>query len=85
MGANNGSGWPFYFHCAACKKQPGWGHRATKPGWHVVRTGRTRPYTGGNLGVRGTKTFHEYFCTDCGHKGWSRHVDLARKPLEQKS
>lgn len=83
MGANNGTGWPLFFWCAACKKKPGWNknHHDT-PGWKVVRTGRTRPYSGGNRGARGLDTFHEYRCTDCGHVGWSRHVDIARKPME---
>jgi hypothetical protein len=81
MGANNGTGWPLYFWCAACKKKPGWKWGGHKPGWNVVRTGRTRPYKGGNLGVRGLNTFHEYTCADCGHVGWSRHKDIARKPL----
>lgn len=85
MGSNNGSGWPLYFWCAACKKRPGWGQLSVRPGREVVRTGRTKSYTGGNLGVRGLNTFHEYWCTDCGHRGWSRHVDIAKRPLETKS
>lgn len=76
MGANNGTGWPFNFFCAICRKRPGW-----IPTYNVSRTGRTKPYKGGNRGARGLNTFHEYACQDCGHVGWSRHVDVAKRPL----
>lgn len=81
MGANNGTGWPLWFACAKCRKD--WTRIYRDRGHAVVRTGRTRPYKGGNRGVRGLNTFHEYRCTDCGHIGWSRHVDIAKKPLQE--
>jgi len=55
---------------------------ASNRGTHLVRTGRTRLYRGGNRGIRGLAAFHEYRCLVCKHVGWSRHVDIARKPLE---
>lgn len=83
MGSNAGSGWPIHFFCAKCRKEIGWGVRQShRRGWNVVRTGRTKPYRGGNRGVRGLDTFHEYRCTDCKHVGWSRHVAMRDKPLE---
>lgn len=81
MGANNGSGWPLTVRCAKCKRGRDW-RNSTNDGTDLVRTGRTKPYTGGNRGARGLDTFHEYRCHTCGHIGWNRHVDVARKPLE---
>jgi hypothetical protein len=82
-GSNAGTGQPLHFFCVKCRKGRGWdGRQSNRRGWNVVRTGRTKPYNGGNLGTRGLDTFHEYKCPDCGHVGWSRHVDIARKPLE---
>lgn len=26
-----------------------------------------------------TEFLYEYICAHCGHQGWSRHIDLARK------
>jgi hypothetical protein len=77
-GSNAGTGWPITVRCAKCKV----GHRVDR-GARLVRTGRTKPYRGGNKGVRGLMTFHEYRCLVCNHVGWSRHVDIARKPLEE--
>lgn len=83
MGANNGTGWPLSFWCSVCRKNRGLDldkNRHDAPGRDVVRTGRTRSYTGGNRGARGLNTFHEYTCSHCGHTGWSRHVDMVKKP-----
>ncbi len=77
-GSNAGTGWPITVRCAKCRVGS---NNRTDRGTRLVRTGRTRPYNGGNLGVRGLHTFHEYRCLACKHVGWSRHVDIARKPL----
>lgn len=42
----------------------------------VALTGRTRNF--GTRGARMSATAREYRCLDCGHVGWSRHVDLGR-------
>ena len=76
-GSNNGTGWPLTVRCAKCKVHGSYSARGTL----LVRTGRARPYRGGNKGARGLLTFHEYRCLVCKHVGWSRHVDIARKPL----
>ncbi len=80
-GSNAGTGWPITVRCAKCKVGRDWRNDSTC-GTRLVRTGRTKPYRGYNLGVRGLATFHEYRCLVCKHVGWSRHVDIARKPLE---
>jgi hypothetical protein len=80
MGSNNGTGWPLTLRCAKCKRGRDW-RNDSYTGTYLVRTGRTKPYTGGNRGARGLDTFHEYACCTCNHTGWSRHVDIAHKPL----
>lgn len=80
MGSNAGSGWPITLRCAKCKIGRDW-QRSESVGMRLVRTGRTRPYNGGNRGVRGLGTFHEYRCLTCKHIGWSRHVDITMKPV----
>lgn len=80
-GSNAGTGWPITVRCAKCKVGRDWRNNSDG-GTDLVRTGRTKPYRGGNRGVRGLATFHEYRCRVCKHVGWSRHVDITRKPLE---
>ena len=79
-GSNAGTGWPFTLRCAKCKVGRDW-RRTMDSTTRLVRTGRTKPYRGGNLG-RGLRTFHEYRCLVCKHVGWSRHSDVVKKPLE---
>lgn len=79
-GSNGGTGWPFTLRCAKCKVGRGWRTERTD-GMQLVRTGRTKPYSGGNKGARGLMTFHEYRCLTCKHVGWSRHVDVVKRPL----
>lgn len=77
MGANNGTGQPYWFRCSACRRT-----HALGGGGHVkdvALTGKTRKYTGGNRGPRGSRTHYQYVCHTCGHEGWSRHVELERK------
>lgn len=79
--AGRGTGWPLTLRCAKCKVGRDWRAGSTYD-TELVRTGRTKPYNGGNRG-RGLATFHEYRCVRCGHIGWSRHHDVVLKPLEQ--
>jgi hypothetical protein len=58
------------------------------PGGHtkIVRTGRVRGLHGDGVlpekdyGSRTTRNQYEYRC-ECGHVGWSKHVDILRRPL----
>lgn len=48
---------------------------------HVVkRTGRERANKTNNHPPRSLTIDYEYVCS-CGHRGWSRHVDVLRQPL----
>lgn len=75
-GKGSGTGSPFFFRCSKCRR---WGKvwRGMGSGYvdRVELTGRTRKYRG-NLEQRMTNVSREYRCLDCGHVGWSRHVDL---------
>lgn len=75
MGSNNGTGQPNWFRCAKCRRG---GHR--NDGWlgSVDLTGRRRQHRG-KVGQRITHIDREYRCVDCGHVGWSAHVDLCHK------
>lgn len=78
MSRSVGAGSPVYFACSRC--------RSTLVGRMDARyelTGRKRPYrssTHSSLGERSTLTRREYRC-ECGHVGWSNHVDLLAAEL----
>lgn len=78
---NSGAGCPNFFQCSKCR-QKNTRKKTVILGTvsRVVLTGKTRktrPYQ--NIGPRMTDTHRQYTCKDCGHTGWSRHVDLERK------
>lgn len=79
-GSNAGTGWPLTLRCAKCKAGRDW-RNDPHGGTYLLRTGRTKPYRGGNKGARGLLTFYEYACITCGHVGWTRHKDVLTKSL----
>lgn len=86
-GTNAGTGRPLTFQCAICRRSRYcrglfMAHRCRHT---QVRTGRTRPLTRQQQGRGGPRVLQhrvEYRC-ECGHVGWSRHVDVERLPLER--
>lgn len=76
MGANNGTGQPYWFRCSQCRSTV----RGSDGGWagDVDLTGRRRPHRG-KVGARITSIDREYACRSCGHVGWSAHLDLCIK------
>lgn len=78
--SGNGTGWPLTLRCSKCKKHRDW-RNSSDDGTYLMHTGRTKPYRGGNRGIRGLGAFHEYACTVCNHVGWSRHKQILDKPL----
>lgn len=79
MGRSAGAGSPVFFRCWACRSTLVNDRTTT-----VTLTGRTKPYPHNGhhmLGQRSTRTLREYVCS-CGHKGWSNHIDLARRAGE---
>lgn len=82
MSRSAGPGSPVFFRCSRCRDSRRF---SSKTGWDVELTGRTRPNgakKGHALGVRSTLISREYRCRDCGHVGWSSHVDLQRREEE---
>jgi hypothetical protein len=82
MGSNNGTGQPYWFMCWRMRRDKGATRSATRWEWEhhtVTRTGRTRPKRNNKGGARVLQQEHEYTCT-CGHRGWTRHVDILRTP-----
>ena len=79
MSLSAGAGSPIAFVCWRGRQD--WRHKSRHIRmFDITVTGRTRPYKppyGSALGVRSTLTSREYHC-ECGHVGWSNHVDLGR-------
>jgi hypothetical protein len=71
-GTNAGTGYPITFKCAKCRKAPHHSH-FNPP---LLATGRTRPAD--RKGIRQTTRRIEYYCQDCGHFGWTQHIDAER-------
>ena len=75
-GTNAGTGYPLTFRCAKCKvgrDYKSWSHREVSRGCHYKLTGRTRDAKG--VGYRQGQFKVEYECLDCGHIGWTQHID----------
>jgi hypothetical protein len=56
-----------------------WEYRDGKPSGYcdaVELTGRRKPFP--ICGIRHGMINRQYRCLDCGHVGWSRHIDLER-------
>jgi len=84
MGANNGTGQPYFFQCSKCRRRNNSRHRSRLPytGHQVKLTGRKKPLSRSQQGTGGARVSQErreYECLDCGHVGWSRHKDLEHK------
>ena len=75
---NNGTGYPLTFRCAKCKVGRDW-RGGDQRGLNYEPTGRARRPRRGLRGVRCASYEVEYCCLDCGHVGWSKHIDLAGK------
>jgi len=84
MSQNAGAGSPVFFRCSACRStlHP----RGHGEGFNVTLTGRVRPTRHRRYrarGVRSTGVDREYRCNDCGHVGWSNHIDLAERAFRE--
>lgn len=86
--AGRGTGVPITFGCAKCRlsRAPYEGSRSVIA--PVTRTGRTKKLSKPqrtNGPPRTLRERHEYRCTQCGHVGWTRHVDILRAPVKAAS
>lgn len=76
-GTNAGTGCPLTLKCAKCRLSRNWS-RNFREG--LVATGRTRAVS--RRSIRQTTRKVEYRCLDCGHVGWTQHIDAERLPVE---
>lgn len=84
-GHASGAGQPNTFGCAKCRQE--WNRNHTRGESYlnkgtlgrITLTGRVRPVHARKGGGRVCFTRYEYRCEDCGHVGWSRHIEVARK------
>jgi hypothetical protein len=79
-GKNYGTGQPFWFRCSNCRRnhpahrdEPRFEGRLDR----VRLTGKVRTVPQAS-GRRVCDVVVQYECRDCGHIGWSRHVDIVR-------
>ena len=73
-------GSPDEFRCWHCRRAPG--VMAIDTGTHVELTGkkrRGRKQSTHHRGDRSDVVEREYHCLDCGHRGWSNHIELKTK------
>lgn len=84
---SHGTGSPIAFQCSACRRSKGFGDRFDR--MEGSRRGRAdRVELTGRMSASKTKLrsyarqtaiSREYRCLDCGHVGWSTHVDLEQR------
>ncbi len=89
MGRGKSAGQPLDFQCSACRKTkyqmfP----RRRFPESHglvldVTLTGKAKAVNDGRANGRSSNTRVQYKCNDCGHVGWSRHVEIFRKAIKE--
>lgn len=71
MSRSAGQGVPICFRCWRCRRRGGRGGTIDR-----VRILGSRNTHARHGAVRVTDLEYQYECLDCGHVGWSRHVDL---------
>lgn len=75
MSRSYGTGIPLALRCAKCKV--GTTRRSARRGMNLETTGRfVRAASDGFGRLSALKV--QYRCRDCGHVGWSRHMDAER-------
>jgi len=75
---NAGTGYPLTLRCAKCKTARHWWYRwSYTRGLNLEATGKTRPAKRRNA-RRQTDRKIQYRCLDCGHVGWTQHIDAER-------
>lgn len=76
-GTNAGTGYPLTLRCAKCKST--WRREYGAMATNLIATGRTKPRGRNDKGgMRTTTRMIEYRCLDCGHVGWTKHIDAER-------
>lgn len=86
MSRSHGPGQPLFARCWKCRGRDAGRHgsdvRAIRDAGHGDRmelTGRRRYRPNNNGGRVDVFYEYEYECRDCFHRGWTRHIDVARR------
>lgn len=82
MGRSAGTGQPIWVKCPVARRTVGVGPFTHGPKSNLKLTGRRRhrfSRLAGSGGRSDTRFIYEFQCLDCGHVGWSRHIDIARR------
>jgi len=77
VSTGGGTGQPHTFRCSKCRLR-----RTGRPRGYVHEVDPTGRVRSSNTGIGGpcvAGSRYQYRCTCCGHLGWSRHLQLARK------
>jgi predicted RNA-binding Zn-ribbon protein involved in translation (DUF1610 family) len=89
-GKGAGTGYPHHFRCQKCRRRYSTaeyhGERYSEDRGRrnrIMLTGKARPNHSHRMSVRSSRTVRQYRCEDCGHVGWSNHIELQR--LEEPS
>lgn len=80
MSMSQGTGQPHFLKCSKCRSTLR-NKRSTRNGTNLVATGKTSDVYGRAASTGGSRVMRmrvQYRCLDCGHIGWSRHVDAGR-------
>ena len=72
-GTNAGTGQPITLRCSSCRKDD-W--RGPNRGMNLIATGRFKAAV--FRAIRQTSRLIQYRCQDCGHVGWTQHIDAER-------
>lgn len=72
-GTNGGTGYPITLRCGRCRRHDSWLVGGNRRGYKLTATGRTKPMP--HKGIRQTNRKIEYRCDECGHVGWTQHID----------
>ena len=79
MGRSFGTGYSLTFRCAKCKVGRDWkGHSTAGTNLEATGFSKPRPKSDRQLGIRTTDRMIQYHCRDCGHYGYTKHIDAER-------
>ena len=81
MSRSFGAGSPVWFKCPVARSTTRRLGIHRKGGRNYQLTGQRRPkLCAGATGLRSDGRFvYQFKCLDCGHVGWSRHIEVARR------
>ena len=75
-GTNAGTGQPIWFRCLSCRKN---GRRCCGFISDVTLTGTVKRKDDGRSHGRSSNVLVEYECKVCRYRGFSRHIDIAKR------